>query len=90
MREAATAVVEAEGGGVAAGRRDGFGVLGPAEGVHAGGVEGATLPLAAAGTEHVELPVRRVGGGGRQDGVGCAGVGAGDAAGAGDYQQVAT
>lgn len=77
VREDALVVVVGKGAGVAGGGRDGAAALGPGEGVGAVRVQGGALPLAAAGAEDVELPVRGVGFGCGEDGVGGSRVGLG-------------
>jgi hypothetical protein len=72
--EEASSVVQRKPAAVVAGLGHRAGVLGPREGVLAVGIQSAALPLTAPGAEDIELPVGFVGGGGRQDGIGGAGV----------------
>jgi hypothetical protein len=61
MRENTFIVVIRKATGVTSRCRDCFAALGPGEGVGSVGIQGQTLPLAAAGAEDVELPVCGVG-----------------------------
>ena len=79
MRPHGLAIMTAERARVASWVCNGLGSLGPSKRVRSVRVQLAVSPLAATLAEHVELPVRGVGGCGREDGVGSAGVGAGGA-----------